>query len=91
MVSFLLSIVAKNFCVLCIVIAPVERRNREKTSSFEERKDPLPSRQCAGAHLRNANGRWSPVTFFISKLEKMARRITVHVERGGHRPSRCLF
>ena len=33
----------------------------------------------------------APSDFFISKLEKMARRTTVHVERGGHRSNRCLF
>ena len=32
-----------NWSVLCLVIAQVERRNQEKTSSFE--KDPLPSKQ----------------------------------------------
>ena len=32
-----------NWSALCVVIAPVERRNQEKTSSFE--KDSLPSRQ----------------------------------------------
>ena len=31
------------------------------------------------------------VTFFISKLEKMARRTTVYVERECRRPNRCLF
>ena len=41
--------------VLCIVIAPVKRRNQEKTSLFE--KDPLTSRQYTGAHLRNFDGR----------------------------------
>ena len=34
-----------NWSVLCVVIAPVKRRNQEKTSSFENEKDPLPSRQ----------------------------------------------
>ena len=29
--------------------------------------------------------------FFIATLEKIARRTKVHVERGGHRPNRCLF
>ena len=29
--------------------------------------------------------------FFISKLEKMARWTSVHVERGGHRLNRFLF
>ena len=29
--------------------------------------------------------------FFISKLEEMARRTTVILERGGHRPNSCLF
>ena len=36
------------------VIAPVERRNQEKMSSFE--KDPLLSRQCTAAHLRSFDG-----------------------------------
>ena len=34
---------------------------------------------------------WPPVTFLISKLEKMAWQTTFHVEREGHRPNRCLF
>ena len=29
--------------------------------------------------------------FFISKLEKMAQRMMVHVEQVGHRPNKCLF
>ena len=33
---------------------------------------------------------WHTVNFF-SKLEKMTRWTTVHVKRGGHSPSRCLF
>ena len=33
----------------------------------------------------------APSDFFISKLEKMARRTPVHVERESHRPNRCLF
>ena len=43
-----------NLGVLCVVIAPVERRNQEKTSLFE--KDPLPSRQCTCAHPRSFDG-----------------------------------
>ena len=38
---------------LCSVIAPVERINQEKASSFRKEKDPLPSRQCTSAHLRS--------------------------------------
>ena len=42
-----------NWSILCIVIAPIERRNQEKTSSFEKEKDPFASRQCTGAHQRS--------------------------------------
>ena len=98
-----------NWSVLFVVIAPVEQRNQEKTSSFEKEKDPLPSIQCTGSHLRSFDGQNYGIKiliittltiftgfgpqwlFFISKLEEMARRTTVHVERGGHRPNRCLF
>ena len=45
-----------NWSVLCVVIAPVERRNQEKTYSFEKEKDPLRSRQCMRAHLRSFDG-----------------------------------
>ncbi|GBO13825.1 hypothetical protein AVEN_246324-1 [Araneus ventricosus] len=41
---------------LCIIIAPVERRNQEKTPSFGKEKDYLPSRQCTGAHLCSFDG-----------------------------------
>ena len=34
---------------------------------------------------------WSPVTFFIFKLQKMAWQTTIHVERGSHCPNRYLF
>ena len=97
-----------NWSVLCVVIAPVERRHQEKTSLFEKENDTLPSRQCTGAHLQSFDG-WNYsikiriITtstvftgfgarglFSISKLEKKARRTTVHVEQG-HRPNRCLF
>ena len=40
-----------NWSLLCVVIAPVKRRNQEKTSLFE--KDPFPSRQYTGADLRS--------------------------------------
>ena len=40
--------------ILCVIIAPVERKNQKKTSSFE--KDSLPSRQCTDAHLRSFDG-----------------------------------
>ena len=61
--------------------------------------------QCIGAHLRVSMAKIIELKFellqhspdlapsdffFISKLEKMARRTTVHVERG-HHPNRCLF
>ena len=45
-----------NWRVLCVVITTIERRNQEETSSFEKEKDPLPSRQCTGAHLRSFDG-----------------------------------
>ena len=95
-----------NWGVLCVVIAPVEPRNQEKTSSFE--KDPFPSKQCTGAHLRSFDvqnyeikiwiitmstvftGFGTQWLFFISKLEKMAWRTKVHVE-WGHRPNSYLF
>ena len=93
-----------NCSVLCVVIAPVERRNQEKTSSFKKQKDPFPTRQCTGAHLRSFYGQnyriftssvfsgFDPQWLFqISKLEKMARQTTVHVERGVHHPNRWLF
>ena len=98
-----------NWSVLCIVIAPVERINQEKASSFEKEKDLLPPRQCTGTYLRSFDGQnygikiriittYTVFTgfgpqwlFFISKLEKMAQRTTVHVERGGHRPRRSLI
>ena len=40
---------------------------------------------------KSAQFRWPPVTFFTSKLEKMARRTAVHVQHEVHRPNRCLF
>ena len=99
----------EHWSVLCVVIAPVEQRNQAKMSLHEKEKDPLPSRQRTGAHLRSFDGqnygnkiriiRISNVftefkpqwLFFISKLEKMARRTIVHVEQRGHRPNRYLF
>ena len=43
-----------NWSLLCAVIAPIERINQDKTFPFE--KDPLPSRQWTGAHLRSFDG-----------------------------------
>ena len=52
----ILCIIYIYYIVLCVLITPVERRNQEKTSSFEKYKDPLPSRQCGGAQLRSFDG-----------------------------------
>ena len=79
-----------NWSVLCIVIVPLERRNQEKTFSFEKEKDPFLSRQSTGTHLRSlgdqnygikiriittSTGFGPQWLIFISKLEKMVRCI----------------
>ena len=45
-----------SWSISCVVIAPVERRNQEKTYSFDKEKDPLPSKQCTVADLRSFDG-----------------------------------
>ena len=42
-------------------------------------------------HLKKILFHQDNVLFFISKLERMAQRTTVHVERRGERPNSCLF
>ena len=55
-----------NWSVLCVVIALAEQRNQEKMSSFE--KDPLPSRQCTGAHVRSSDGQNGGIKIRINKI-----------------------
>ena len=96
-------------CTICDVIAPVERRNKEKRPHLKKKnilfhQDNARVHTCAISmakimelkfellhHPQYSPDLASSDFFFISKLAKMARRTKVHVERGGHRPNRCLF
>ena len=45
-----------NWSILCVVIAPVKRRNQEKTSSFGKENDFFSIKSCVDAHLHSFDG-----------------------------------
>ena len=67
-----------NCRVLCVVIAPVERRNQEKTFSFEKDKDPLASRQCTSAHLCSFDGQNYGIKLQIITTSTVFTGLTPH-------------
>ena len=94
-----------NWSVLCVVITPVERINKEKSPHLKKKKiffhqDNARVHTCAVSmakimelkfdFLQHSPGLTPQWLFFNFKLENMARRTTVHVKRG-LRTNRCLF